>query len=228
MSSVDRRGAPDPPGAVAVVFSAESRYSQLFKDINDLKVPDGTVNIFKWGKRRHDVLNEVVAEALAGPAYWIWFINEEHGFKEDVLEMLLSRNEALVAPIVLDPFAPYHPRAWTDVATNGTLKPFLLDQVTGPTTLTEVRGASVTGMLVRRAVFEAMGAPWFRMTEDLPEDVYFCERARELGFQVYVDTSSRLSTLSVAEITPTHKGNRWELAVDVGSDMNFSQALRHR
>lgn len=223
---MDRRGAPDPPGTVAVVFGA-GNYSKLFKDLNDVRVPEGTEKNFKWGKSRVESLNEIVAESLAGPAYWIWFINEEHGFDADVLEMLLSRDLPLVAPIVVDPFEPFYPRAWTDVSSEGEVTPLLLNQVTGPSTLTEVRGASLTGMLVRRAVFEAMGSPWFRMNEAVSEDVFFCERAKDLGFQTYVDTSSRLSTMSVSEITPTFKGNRWELGVEVGADMEFSQALRH-
>ena len=134
----------------------------------------------------------------------------------------------MVSPIVVEGQEPFLPTAWTAVNGKGGTTPLLLNQVIGPSSLIEVRGASVTGMLVRRAVFEAMGAPWFRVTEDVPEDVYFCERALELGFQPYIDTESRLSTLSVAAITPRHKGDRWELGVDVGDDMHFTQMLKHR
>jgi len=83
-------------------------------------------------------------------------------------------------------------------------------------------------MLVRRAVFEAMGAPWFRVSETVSEDRFFCSRARELGFEPLIDTESRLSTLSVSAITPRHKGDRWELGVEVGDDMHFTQPLKHR
>jgi len=228
MSAVDRRGAPDPLGTVAVVFSSEvSRYSRMFATLNDLNTPDGSVKTFWWGARCQ-ALNDAVEAALKTGSYWVWFISEDYGFDRDILTSLISRNVAMVAPIVVEGYEPFLPTAWTAVDGKGEPVPMLLNQVTGPSSLIEVRGAKVTGMLVRRAVFEAMGAPWFRVTEDVSEDLFFCERARELGFQPYIDTESRLSTLSVAAITPRHKGDRWELGVDVGEDMRFTQPLRHR
>lgn len=227
MSAVDRRGAPDPPGTVAVIFSSEvSRYSRMFATLNDLDTPEGSVKTFWWGARCQ-ALNDAVAAALKTGSYWVWFISEDYGFDRNILTSLISRNVAMVAPIVVESYDPFLPTAWIDLGEKGTT-PLLLNQVTGPSSLIEVRGACVTGMLVRRAVFEAMGAPWFRVTEEVSEDLFFNERANELGFQPYIDTESRLSTLSVAAITPRHKGDRWELGVDVGEDMRFTQPLRHR
>lgn len=232
MSAIDRKGAPAPLGTVAVAFSSEaSRYSTLFQNLNALNLPEGSTMNFGTGTR-WEVLNDLVARALEGKSYWIWFISEDHGFDPDILETLLSRDMPMVAPVVVEDKAPFSPKAWTDISANGEPKPLLLNQITGPASMIEVRGANVTGMLVRRAVFEAMGPPWFRMTqtltESVSEDVYFNERARELGFQTFIDTSSRLSTLSDAKVLPAHRGGKWELVVDVGDDMNFAQPLRHQ
>lgn len=229
--STDRQGAPAPAGTVAVLFSSESgRYSSLFKNLNDLKVPDGTVKTF-WRGDRDVVLNNAVEDALNGHSYWIWFVSEDHAFEPDLLEKLLSRDQPIVAPVVIESATPFSAMAWTDIGAKGPV-PLLLNEVVGPASMVEVRGSTVTGMLVRRAVFEAMGAPWFRrtqsLTENVSEDQHFCERARDLGFQTYLDTSSRLATLSGASVMPTHKGDRWELAVGVGDDMKFTQTLRHR
>ena len=225
MSAVDRCGAPDPMGTVAAIFSAEvSRYSRMFATLNDLDTPEGSVKTFWWGTRCQ-ALNDAVSAALRTGSYWVWFISEDYGFDREILTRLISRNTAMVSPIAVENYEPFHPTAWTD---DKGEKPLLLNQVTGPSSLIEVRGASVTGMLIRRAVFEAMGDPWFRVTETASADLLFCERARELGFQPLIDTESRLSTLSVAAITPRHKGDRWELGVDVGDDMHFTQSLKHR
>ena len=225
MSAIDRRGAPDPAGTVAVIFASEvSRYSRMFATLNDLDTPEGSVKTFWWGARCQ-ALNDAVAAALKTGSYWVWFISEDYGFDKDILTRLISRNTAMVAPVVVKNYAPFHPEAWTDELGQA---PLLLNQVMGPSSLIEVRGASVTGMLVRRAVFEAMGEPWFRVTETVSEDLYFNERAKELGFQLLIDTESRLSTLSVSSITPRHPGDRWELGVEVGEDMSFTQPLKHR
>lgn len=230
--STDRQGAPAPAGTVAVLFSSESgRYSSLFKNLNDLKVPDGTVKTFWSGDSREALLNNAVADALNGHSYWVWFISEDHAFEPDLLAKLLSREQPVVAPVVIESSTPFSAMAWTDIGPKGPV-PLLLNEVVGPASMIEVRGATLTGMLVRRAVFEAMGPPWFRRTqslsENVSEDTYFCERARDLGFQTYLDTASRLATLNDASVTPTHKGDRWELAVGVGDDMKFTQPLRHR
>jgi hypothetical protein len=224
MSTTDRRGAPSPAGTVAVTFSSESaRFASLFRDLNNLEITPGTVKIFESGPKRHVVLNRLVDQMLENGSYWIWFISEDHGFEPGIVQRLISLDEPMVSPVVVDDHAPFFPRAWTSKET-----PLLLNQVTGPTTLIEVEGATVTGMLVRRAVFESMVPPWFRVSDELSEDAYFCERAREMGFQIYVDTSSRLSTMSVASVSPTHKGGQWELAVDVGDDISVSLPIRHR
>lgn len=225
MSAIERQ---TPAGTVAVTFSSDSgRYSSLFSRLNDLEIPEGTVKTFWWGQR-HTALNDLVTDFLKSNSYWVWIISEDHGFEPNVLMNLLSRSEAMVAPIVVDNYAPFFPKAWTDLAADGTETRLHLNDVTGPTLMKEVRGANVTGMLVRRAVFEAMQPPWFRMSEEVSEDLYFCERAKELGFQIYVDTATRLSTMSVSSVIPTHQGDKWELGVDVGEDINFSLPIKHR
>lgn len=227
--STDRQGAPAPAGTVAVLFSSDTGpYSSLFKNLNDLKVPDGTVKTFWRTQDRATTLNEIVEDALNGHSYWIWFISDAHAFEPDLLEKLLSREQPIVAPVVIES-ASLTPMAWTDVSPKGPVG-LKLNEVVGPASLVEVRGATVTGMLVRRAVFEAMGPPWFRrtqsLTENVSEDQYFCERAHELSFQTYLDTASRLATLQSATLAPAHKGDRWELAVGVGDDMKFTHPLR--
>jgi len=46
-------------------------------------------------------------------------------------------------------------------------------------------------ILVHRRVLERMERPWFRATYDKAngEDRYFCERAQEIGYEVFVDLS---------------------------------------
>jgi len=228
MSSIGRQGAPPPAGTVAVLFSSEAgRYTSLFPRLNDLWMPDGTEKTF-WWEERTVALNNAVEAMLKGSSYWIWFISEAHGFDGDILGKLLSRNEAIMSPIVVENYEPFSPKAWTDIDESGTVRTLTLDQVIGPASLIEVRGSSVIGTLVRRAVFEAMERPWFKVVNDVSADIYFNEKARNLGFSAFIDTTSRMSTMSAASVIPNHKGGRWELDVQVGDDISFSQPLRHR
>lgn len=216
-----------PPGTVAVAFSSDTgRYGSLFRNLNDLSLPEGSTKTFDTGPRIQ-ILNSLVAEALkSATSYWVWFISDEHGFKPDIVEALLSRGRPIVAPVSLEDEAPYAPRAWTDETNQ--LGKFELGPVVGPASLIEVQGAYVTGMLIRRAVFEAMDPPWFKLSGEKSEDVFFCERARELGFEIVVDTSTRLSTYSLASVEPVHRGHRWELGVKVADDIDLTLPFKSR
>ena len=47
-------------------------------------------------------------------------------------------------------------------------------------------GAGV--LLVKRAVFDKIGPPWFFYQDGLTEDIAFCKRSTSCGFQVWCDT----------------------------------------
>lgn len=57
--------------------------------------------------------------------------------------------------------------------------------------LIDVDWAGVPIMMVHRSVFEALKHPYFATTDgvnDMTHDVYFCQRAKEKGFSIKVDT----------------------------------------
>jgi hypothetical protein len=63
----------------------------------------------------------------------------------------------------------------------------------GRTGLQSVLHTGTGFLLIKRAVFEKIEKPWFETTyrhkqdDWLGEDVYFCIRARQAGFQVFID-----------------------------------------
>ena len=55
--------------------------------------------------------------------------------------------------------------------------------------------------------FAAMGmklSPWFEFTDERGEDFYFCERAREAGYRVLVDTNVKCGHLTWLKLTEEH------------------------
>lgn len=57
----------------------------------------------------------------------------------------------------------------------------------------QVRGAGLGCAFVHKTVFEKMSYPWFEWIlydsgAQLSEDLYFCERFREIGLPIFVDT----------------------------------------
>jgi hypothetical protein len=217
-----------PPGMVAAMASSDAgRYPTFFANINALELPTGTEKAIKIGDRV-EMLNDLTAQMLASDAYWIWFIGDAHSFAPGIVSDLLSRNAPIVAPLSVSAEAPHLPLVWDEAGT--TMK---LNEVIGPTSIIEVGGAILDGMLVRRAVFEEIAkdrSPFFYdvIEEMSSEDAVFCNRARKSGFDIRLDTSSRLSSLILSSVTPHSNGHTWSLDVRVGDVLKFDAPVRHK
>lgn len=115
----------------------------------------------------------------------VLFIDTDMRFPPDTAERLIAHDKDIIGAnyrhrrVEIDSTARGMDDKWVDSGASGGIEEVLH---TG------------TGMLmVKRHVFEKMGKPWFetcyREKHDdwLGEDVYFCIRAREAGFRVWVD-----------------------------------------
>ena len=214
-----------PHGTVAVLFSSDAaRYSAFTADLEWLELPDGSVKDFEFGADATASRNALVQRAVERGSYWVWFISEDHSFAPDIVKTLLLRDEPIVAPIALSASAPFAPLAYRGVSRASRRLPVRLDDVVGPGTMVEIDSASTSGMLVRRAVFEAMPSPWF--PEDVDDELAFCDAAREAGFAPFLDTSVRLGNRFTASMYPAYRGGKWEMSVSVGSEVEMSMPLR--
>lgn len=79
--------------------------------------------------------------------------------------------------------------------------------------LVEIAYAGAAGLLVKRAVFEAIEPPWFEtgtgITARVGEDVNFCRKARAVGFKIYTDLDSVLGHLSTTAVWPVREHDGW-------------------
>lgn len=219
---------PSPAGTVAVMFSSDAaHYTGFSIDLDRLELPAGTEKDFERGLDRCEVMNTLVERALARGVYWVWFIDEDHSFSPAIVETLLARDEAIVSPVVLSPAPPFHPESYIETQ-QGAYIPLVLDDFIGPGSLIEVASVGISGMLVRRAVLESMEPPWFRRSPDGSDSLWFCMRARDLGFQPYVDTAARLGNFATASMFPAHRSGKWEIAVSVGDQVAMNMPIRSK
>jgi hypothetical protein len=63
-----------------------------------------------------------------------------------------------------------------------------------------VDGVGAGCLLVHRRVYAAMEPPWFAF-EGSGEDLYFCRKAKALGFEVHLDTSLHLGHVGARTVT---------------------------
>jgi GT2 family glycosyltransferase len=124
-----------------------------------------------------------------GADWTIWF-DSDMRFPIDTIERLLAHNKPIVMagyptrkPPLIEPtqffdHESYH-RAYVEESDTG---------------LKEIASGGFGCVAVHRSVYEAMEPPWFHipwdekeMRFDCGEDIYFCRKALDTGFKVYMD-----------------------------------------
>jgi hypothetical protein len=130
--------------------------------------------------------NTLVNKALKDGATHVLFIDTDMVFPADTLDRLLAHGKSIVmANCCIRSLNPAKATAQRDGRVVWTEQ--------GSTGLEEVHRCGFGVALIDIEVFESLPKPWFEFPY-LPdrddyggEDVYFCDRAREAGYSLYID-----------------------------------------
>lgn len=130
---------------------------------------------------RNSAAKRAVGGATDGTQYThLLFLDSDMSFPADTLERLLGHGKPIVGASYIRRCEPYNLLgAWEgSVPASGCVEAL------------ELPGGC---LLINVAVLRKMGWPWFRIDygqnygERTGEDVWFCRRAREVGFKVWAD-----------------------------------------
>lgn len=194
-------------GMVGVIANDNARYSLFGVSLTELAghVPPNTA--LKWwlGSDRIRGRNTVAGWALEAGAEWLMFIDDDHVFPTNIVNRLLSHDVGIAGALYVQRQSPFAPIAYMARTDDGFYVPLDLT-LCEPDQLVEVVACGTGGMLIRSEVFR-------RMLEDDPnrpffehnvasEDLLFCDRARQLGFPVYVDVGVRLGHMMPSAVFP--------------------------
>jgi hypothetical protein len=232
------------PGVIAVVSGDRTTYPQFASCIATLATPPNTRLFWQLaaGGGVAAARNGLVDRAIAARAGWVWFIDDDHVFPNDVLGNLLRCEGDIVVPSVLQRQPPHHHVAWAPFDVDATMSDDELVSVAtaeharllvGPndTGKVEIGLAGAGGMLVRMEVFERMPAPWFEWArfgaDSAGEDTWFCLKARRLGFTIHCDLDTRIGHLTTCAVWPARDPQAG--AISPAFDFDFrEEALRTR
>jgi len=135
------------------------------------------------------VRNFIVHEALKVEADYLLQIDQDQVYPSDVLDKLMAHDTDIVSALYFQRKLPTLPMMYRAKRRNGEIvgyEPYT-DYEKG---LIEVDAVGMGMALIRTDVFRKIPEPWYWNSRvDVTEDIYFCWKAQQYGFKIYVDTN---------------------------------------
>ena len=129
-------------------------------------------------------------------AEYLFFVDDDMLFPPNALVKLLAHHEPIVGGLYFARQAPYLPIAYRHVEGNQWIA------TTKYQAGLQVVDAIGTGcLLIRRDVLEKLERPYFEFSDRMGEDMYFCDKAKQLGYTVLLDGDVKCKHLAILEVT---------------------------
>lgn len=142
---------------------------------------------FNMGTLVANQRESLASEAIKDGATHILWLDSDMMFPKTICETLLSYSIPIIACNYSTRALPLKSVAYTSL---NNWDSFLDKDIEG---VVEVEGVGFGCVLTSTSIFENIFKPWFPITYDsasdcyLGEDMNFCIRARDAGYQIYVD-----------------------------------------
>jgi GT2 family glycosyltransferase len=168
--------------------------------------------------------NLLVKRSLEVGSEWILFIDDDHVYPDDLLIRLLSHDKDMVCSLYLARQQPFAPVAYSHREDNAYI-PLILPNLP-ETGLIPIHAAGASGMLIRSELFRAIEYPWFehgRVGElwNASEDLIFCEKAHDAGFEIWLDLEARLGHMTPSAIWPSWIDQEWTVGFSVADGLRL-------
>lgn len=138
-----------------------------------------------------------------GKVTHILWVDADMTFEPDALVRLLAHDLPIVGGLCFNRREPYQPvllrKHHESFAVGGRRLGFVYHY--RPNTLEEVEATGAAFLLIKREVFEKLGEKWWTRLRGTSEDFSFCERAKEAGYKVFVDTSVKIGHIGKVVVT---------------------------
>lgn len=141
--------------------------------------------------------NKIVEEALKSKATHLMFIDSDMIFPEDGIFRLLEQNKDIIGAnynVRLDPTSAVLSGPTTKMLVGGI--PMSMISKDFPTELFKCYAVATGFMMIKMSVFKKLKEPYFEAYQKdgkhHTEDVDFCRKANEAGFEVYCDPTIKM------------------------------------
>ena len=195
-----------------------ARHIEFFEMLTKLELPAGSKVRFYPGFFAHDNRNAGTRDALADGAEWVCYVDDDQLLAPDAVLRLLAKDVDVVTCNLLAKAKPFSPYMFEDI--DGGLYPVALSEP--PDRLIEVDACGLGGVVVRRAVLESVGDPWFAVTDALKtDDLVFCARAKAKGHRIFCAPDVPSGHVVKGSVWPVWDGARWTTSVVINSGLEY-------
>ena len=204
------------------------RYHQFQDSLDRLITPPGTEIMPLHSSSPAKNRNLLILEALRRGYYsHIFFVDDDQAFREDTLMRLLSRDVDIVSGMYCVKFEPFYIIA-LDNPNENNMSQFINMNKYKPNELIEVPRVPAGCLLVKTSALETIQEyiedefstfedqrlvtsnnyvnKWFTLGHIQPDewgdDLWFCDRAREAGLKIYLDTGVPVGHMTPCALWP--------------------------
>lgn len=213
-----------PAGTIIVACGLQPRYHEFQMSLEGLYVPDGTK---LYLERSCDVTSNFNNGLKKLKGEWAWFLGDDHSFDEKLLMRFLKHNVDVVVPISpckVPPWLPcvIHGPEQGEAYWHEDMFLYDWDQLSGIGLLPLPKGDFIgqSGMLVKKAVLDSIGYPWFKCGQldpgRLQEDLHFCHVLQEKGYTVNVDQEVVFDHYTAIAVTARRHHGKYVPAIKSG------------
>ena len=155
------------------------------------------------------VRNSIVEQAVLAGCTHLLFMDTDQNYPIDVVEKLVAHKKDIIGAKVHMRYPPFMPTIYRydkKVEQYYILKE---EEWVNKEELIEVDATGTGCILIKTDVFLDMKQPWFEFIKNddgvvVGEDINFCKKAKDLGYNIYIDPSikvNHMSNLEVDELT---------------------------
>ena len=149
-----------------------------------------------------EIRNDIVTQALESGVTHLLQLDTDQTYPPDLIKRLLSHNLPIVSAKVHRRYPPFDPILYRGPVEKVEPVP---EEEWKQHGLVEVNATGAACMLVKTDVYLDVEYPWYEFVSrkegrDIGEDVYFCYKAREAGYKIFVDCSIQIGHLGPFEM----------------------------
>jgi len=150
--------------------------------------------------------NNLVRDFLKSDCEYLFFVDIDIGLPLDGLKKLIEANKPIIGGLYFQRIPPHNPmmfekELFTEKEHRYTFK---RDYTEG---VTEVDATGAGALLLKKEVCKKVKYPWFNEPTEYNtnEDFWFCEKVKEAGYPVFVDTTVKISHFSETLVSEATK-----------------------